>query len=68
MMENSGVSEKEMSVRDSSCLSDQEVKLLIMFRAITAQRQKDLWRVLEAFTQLQSSKVDPEPRSGSLSK
>ncbi|MBC3258061.1 hypothetical protein HU733_21400 [Pseudomonas paralactis] len=52
MMENSGVSEKEMSVRDSSCLSDQEVKLLMMFRAINAQRQKDVWRVLEAFTQL----------------
>lgn len=51
MMENSGVSESQVSVVDSNCLSDQEVMLLAVFRAIGPQRQKDLLRLLEVFTQ-----------------
>lgn len=51
MMENSGVSENQVSVVDANCLSDQEVMLLAMFRAISAQRQKDVLRLLEVFTQ-----------------
>lgn len=50
MMENSGVSESQVSVVDANCLSDQEVKLLVMFRAISAQRQQDVLRLLEVFT------------------
>lgn len=51
MMENSGVSESKVSVVDANCLSDQEVMLLAMFRTISLQRQKDLLRLLEVFTQ-----------------
>jgi len=51
MMENSGVSENQVSVVDANCLSDQEVMLLAMFRAISVQRQKDVLRLLEVFTQ-----------------
>jgi hypothetical protein len=51
MMENSGVPENQVSVIDANCHSDQEVKLLAMFRVISAQRQKDVLRMLEAFTQ-----------------
>jgi hypothetical protein len=49
MMENSGVSESQVSVVDANCLSDQEVKLLEMFRGISAQRQQDVLRLLEVF-------------------
>lgn len=49
MMESSGVSESQVSVVDSTCLSDQEVMLLAMFRAISAQRQLDVLRLLEVF-------------------
>lgn len=51
MIENSGMSESQVSVVDANCLSDQEVMLLGMFRAISAQRQKDVLRLLEVFTQ-----------------
>ena len=50
-MENSGVSESEVSVVDANCLSDQEVIMLGLFRAISAQRQKDVLRLLEVFIQ-----------------
>ncbi|NWD81910.1 hypothetical protein HX891_16120 [Pseudomonas reactans] len=50
MMENSGVSESQVSVVDASCLSDQEVMLLALFRIISPQRQKDVLRLLEVFT------------------
>lgn len=53
MMENSGVSENQVQVVDAECLSDQEMMLLVMFRAISAQRQKDVLRSLEVFSQLQ---------------
>ncbi len=52
MMVNSGVSESKGADVDANCLSDLEVILLAMFRAISAQRQKDLLRLLEVFTQL----------------
>ncbi|VVN75087.1 hypothetical protein [Pseudomonas fluorescens] len=51
MMENSGVSESPAQVADANCLSDQEVMLLAMFRSISHQRQKDVLRLLEVFTQ-----------------
>lgn len=51
MMENSGVSENQEQVADANCLSDQEVILLAMFRSISHQRQKDVLRLLEVFTQ-----------------
>lgn len=51
MIENSGVSESQVSVVDANCLSDQEVMLLAMFRSISPQRQKDVLRMLEVFTQ-----------------
>ena len=50
MMENSGVSESQVQVVDANCLSDQELMLVAMFRAINAQRQKDLLRLLEVFS------------------
>lgn len=50
MMENSGVSEMQVSVVDASGLSEREVMLLAMFRAISPQRQRDLLRLLEVFT------------------
>jgi len=51
MMENSGVSESQVQVVDANCLTDQEVMLLIMFRSISPQRQKDVLRLLEVFAQ-----------------
>ena len=51
MMENSGVSESQVQVVDANCLSDQEAMLLTMFRLISPQRQKDVLRLLEVFTQ-----------------
>lgn len=51
MMENSGVSESQVQVVDANCLSDQEMTLLTMFRSISYQRQTDLLRLLEVFTQ-----------------
>jgi len=51
MMENSGVSGKQVSVVDANGLSEREVMLLAMFRAISHQRQKDVLRLLEVFTQ-----------------
>ncbi|WP_167389903.1 hypothetical protein [Pseudomonas rhodesiae] len=51
MMENSGVSVSKVQIVDASCLSDQEAMLLAMFRSISHQRQKDLLRLLEVFTQ-----------------
>lgn len=51
MMENSGVLEKQVSVVDANGLSEREVMLLAMFRAISHQRQKDVLRLLEVFTQ-----------------
>lgn len=51
MMENSGVTEGQVQVVDASCLSDQELMLLAMFRSISHQRQKDVLRLLEVFTQ-----------------
>lgn len=50
MMENSSVSESQVPVVDSNCLSDQEVMLLVMFRSISHQRQKDVLRLLEVFS------------------
>lgn len=49
MMENSGVSEQQVSVVEANDLSEREVILLAMFRAISAQRQRDLLRLLEVF-------------------
>ncbi|MGY2142235.1 hypothetical protein ACW9I5_06080 [Pseudomonas azotoformans] len=49
MMENSGVSKSQAPVVDVNCLSDQEVMLLAMFRAISADRKLDLLRLLEVF-------------------
>jgi len=51
MMENSGVSETKVQIVDATCLSDQEVMLLAMFRLISHQRQKDVLRLLEVFTE-----------------
>ncbi|WP_443693671.1 hypothetical protein [Pseudomonas sp.] len=51
MIENSGVTESKVSVVDANCLSDQEVRLLAMFRTISSQRQNDVLRLLEVFTQ-----------------
>lgn len=51
MMENSGVTESQVQVVDANCLSDQDMMLLAMFRSISLQRQKDLLRLLEVFTQ-----------------
>lgn len=51
MMENSGLLEKQVSVVDANCLSEREVMLLAMFRMISPQRQKDVLRLLEVFTQ-----------------
>lgn len=61
MVENSGVSESNMSVVDANCLSDQEVMLLAMFRAISPQRKNDVLRLLEVFTHTHlNKKADPE--------
>lgn len=47
MMENSGLSKSQPSVADGNNLSDQEMILLVMFRAISTQRQSDVLRLLE---------------------
>lgn len=52
MMENSGVSESQVSVVDANCLSEQEVMLLAMFRLISNQRQRDVMRLLEVFIEV----------------
>ena len=52
MMENSCVSNNQASVIDPTCLSEKEVMLLAMFRVISAQRQNDVIRILEAFTHI----------------
>lgn len=52
MMENSGESQKELLVLGRKYLSEQEVKLLMLFRFVNAQRQSDLLRVVEVFSQL----------------
>lgn len=51
MIENSGMSESQVSVVDANCLSDQELILLVMFRALCAQRKKDVLRLVEVFMQ-----------------
>ncbi|CRL97482.1 hypothetical protein [Pseudomonas sp. 28 E 9] len=51
MMENSVVSENKVAAADSNCLSDLEVRLLVMFRIVSTQRQLDILRLLEVFTQ-----------------
>lgn len=50
MMENSGVSD-QVEVVNPNCLSDLELRLLAMFRFVSAQRQLDILRVLEVFAQ-----------------
>lgn len=52
MLENSSLSETEAPVFDSRSLSDQELRLLAMFRRVNEQRQRDILRVLEAFLKL----------------
>lgn len=49
MMENSGVTESQVQVVDTNCLSDQEAVLLAMFRSMTVQRQMDVLRIFEVF-------------------
>lgn len=51
MLENSSVSETEVSVVDTGSLSEQEQRLLTMYRRISERRQQDILRVLEVFTQ-----------------
>ena len=51
MMGNNSVSNSQSSVVNSDCLSEQEVMLLALFRAISAQQQNDVMRLLEVFTQ-----------------
>ncbi|MHC5192744.1 hypothetical protein ACYSUW_03210 [Pseudomonas frederiksbergensis] len=50
MLENS-VSKTEVSVVDTGSLSEQEQTLLTKFRRISEQRQQDILRLLEVFTQ-----------------
>lgn len=52
MMENSDVSESQVSVVDANCLSDQEVMLLAIFRSMTVQRQMDVLRIFEVFAKI----------------
>lgn len=52
MIENSGMSESQVSVLDANCLSDLEVMLLGMFRGLTPQYQKDVLRLVEVFSQV----------------
>ncbi|WP_181430907.1 hypothetical protein [Pseudomonas protegens] len=52
MLVNSGMSESKALILDKACLDEQEVVLLKMFRAISAQQQKDVLRILEAFIQM----------------
>jgi len=52
MMENSdSYSNKNLDV-DANSLSEQELILIFMFRMIKLERQKDLLRILEAFSNL----------------
>lgn len=51
MMGNNSVSSNQSSVVNSDCLSEQEVMLLALFRAISVQRQNDVMRLLEVFLQ-----------------
>lgn len=51
MMGNNSVSNNQSSVVNSDCLSEQEVMLLALFRAISVQRQSDVMRLLEVFLQ-----------------
>lgn len=50
MLENS-VSKTEVSVVDTGSLSEHEQTLLTKFRRISEQRQQDILRLLEVFTQ-----------------
>lgn len=50
MMGNNCVSNNQSSVVNSDCLNEQEVMLLALFRAISAQQQNDVMRLLEVFT------------------
>lgn len=52
MMENSGVSESQVPVVDSNCLSDREMILLAIFRLISSQQQRDVLRLLEVFIEV----------------
>jgi len=49
MKENSGLSEAQMTLLDMNCLSDQEVKLLRMFRVVNVQKRVDILRIIEVF-------------------
>lgn len=51
MMGNNSVSNNQSLAVSSDCLSEQEVMLLALFRAISAQQQIDVMRLLEVFTQ-----------------
>ncbi|SED30262.1 hypothetical protein SAMN04490200_0996 [Pseudomonas proteolytica] len=51
MMGNNSVSNSQSSAVNSDCLSEQEVILLALFRAISAQQQNDVIRLLEVFAQ-----------------
>ena len=51
MLENSSVLETEVSVVDTGSLSEQEQRLLAMFRRVSEQHRQDILRVLEVFTQ-----------------
>lgn len=51
MMGNNSVSNNQSSVVNSDCLSEQEVMLLALFRAISVKRQSDVMRLLEVFLQ-----------------
>lgn len=51
MMGNNSVSNSQSSAVKPDCLSEQEVILLGLFRAISAQRQNDVMRLLEVFAQ-----------------
>ncbi|GEM_PF-2264757 len=52
MTENSGVAESHVSVVDANVLSDEEVRLIAMFRSISLQRQMDVLRLLEVFSKV----------------
>jgi hypothetical protein len=51
MLENSSVSVSKVSVVDTGSLNELEQRLLTMFWRISEQRQQDILRVLEVFTQ-----------------
>lgn len=50
MMGNNNVSNSQSSAVNLDCLSEQEVMLLALFRAISTQQQNDVMRLLEVFT------------------